>query len=244
MKTQASVFIALLLAGIALITGAATRPADRMIIRITKGDAAKTIGVQITNLQHQRTRVAVLHLDGKCWFSEFVTQTDGYAKTLSLSEMPNGDYYCYVGNAKGQFIQSFHIDGESLAFAAHSVSGNPGAAILFRTGYSARPVIARIDNTDHETVQLRLANLQQQDCRIRLNAAGGDVVYEEKADGEYGFAQLFNMAGMAKGGYFISVKSGAGLLIQHFDLNKAGIEWGVLERLEPFTDKGDVLAKQ
>ncbi len=244
MKTQANFFIALLLAGIALITGAATRPADRMIVHITKGDAAKTIGVEIANLQHQCTRVAVLDLDGRCWFSELVTEADRYAKILNLSAIPNGDYYCYVGNAKGQYIQSFRIDGGSMAFAAHSVSGNPGAAILFRTGYSARAVIARIDNTDHETVQLRLANLQQQDYRIRLNVAGGDVVYEEKVGGEYGFAQLFNMAGMAKGRYVMSVKSGAGLLIQHFDLNKTGIEWGVLERLEPFTDKREDLAKQ
>ncbi|MCK6692340.1 MAG: hypothetical protein L6Q97_09575 [Thermoanaerobaculia bacterium] len=244
MKTQVSFFIALLLAGIALITGSATRPADRMIIRITKGDAAKTIGVQITNLQQQRTRVAVVDLDGKCWFSEFVTQTDGYAKTLGLNAMPNGDYYCYVGNAKGQFIQSFRIDGESMSFAAHAACRNPGAAILLRTGNSSRPVIARIDNTGHETIQLRLANLQQQDYRIRLNVAGGDVVYEEKASGEYGFAQLFNMAGMAKGGYFMSVKSGAGLLIQHFNLNKPGIEWGELEWLEPLKDKREDLAQQ
>lgn len=243
MKTQANFFIVLLLAGIALITGAATRPADRMIVRITTGDAVKTIGVQIANLQHQRTEVAILDLDGRCWFSELVTEADRYAKILNLGEIPGGHYYCYVRNVKEQHIQSFRIDGESLAFAAQTASWNPGAAILLRTGYSARPVIARIDNTNHETVQLRLANLQQQDYRIRLNAAGGDVVYEEKAGGEYGFAQLFNMAGMAKGEYFMSVKSGAGLLIQHFNLNKAGIEWGVLERLEPFTDKREDLAK-
>lgn len=242
MKTQANFFIVLLIAGFALFAAVSSAPGDRMVVRIGKGQAAKTIDVQLANLQKKDTEVAIQHQDGTIFFSEIVSREDDYAKKLYLTGMPDGPYVCFVRNSLGQHVQSFRLEGEMLIFADRPEAAPRGSAVLLRTGYSVNPVIARIDKSDAKTIQLRLANLQQQDTRIRLITLGIGAILEQKISKENGFAQKFNLEILDAGAYVLSVESGKGLLVQHFRLNKPDIQMGILERLEPVAAKRTDLA--
>lgn len=101
------VMMALAIASLVLATSATKNPE---IIRISKGDAVKTIDIRLANLQHRGTSVVVQDMEGKCWYSESIWNEDGYTKRLNLNGMPTGHYLCFVKNRGEFFTRSFCLD--------------------------------------------------------------------------------------------------------------------------------------
>jgi hypothetical protein len=230
MQKQGNLFVAMILCAAALFArpAAASSP---MIARFTPAESAKTIDVQLANLQQQRTHVAIQDVQGKLWFSEYVDREDGYAKKLSLTGMPDGAYICFVQNKSGRFTQAFRLDAAALVFFEPSDASNSEAGILVHTG-GVRPGIVRISAGGDQLIRLQLANVGQQNVLIRLNALGDGLAFEQKITGEKAYAQNLHLQGMATGDYFLYLKIGEASLIQHVRLSSTGLQLEEIERLD------------
>lgn len=230
MKNQINVLVAAVLLITALFTAAATAE-NPMIVRIDKGEAARTLTVQLANLQQQYTALVVQDITGKYWYSESIWNEEGYAKLLNLNGMPNGYYLCYVKNRSGLYTQSFRLDETDLVLFEHPESENSGAAFTFQTG-SERPSIVRIKAGEGSQVRLQLANLQEQPTLVQLNTLGESIAYRQSIRGEQAFAQNINLGGMASGAYFLYVSVGQASLVQFIELSPSGVQLGALDLLE------------
>ena len=241
MKKHLKVLItmALTIAALIVATAATENPE---IIRITKGEAAKTIDIRLANLQQQITSVVLQDMDGKCWYSESIWNEDGYSKRLDLNGMPNGHYLCYVKNRGVFFTQSFRLDAMDLVFYEPARAGNPGTAFAVQTG-SERPVVVRITNEATNTVRLQLANLQEQPTSVRLNILGEGIAYQQSVTGEQAFVKNINLSGMAAGAYFLYLNVGNASVIQFIECSPAGLRLGALQRLEKTPVKSAGLAQ-
>ena len=230
MKNLMHLTTALLLSMTTWFAAAATTT-PQMIIRISQGKPAKSIDIQLANLQRQRTQIAIQDVNGKLWYSEFCEKEDGYAKRLNLDGIPEGQYVCFVKNRRGHSTQAFRLNANGLSFFETPGSSNAGEAHRVYTG-AARPSIVRIGADETNAIHLQLANLQQQNVLIRLNALGEGVAFEQKVQGERGYAQKINLTGMVPGAYFLYLKAGNAALIQHLNLSAEGIQFGKLEQLD------------
>lgn len=236
--TKVLVMAALALASLAFTT-ATTQKSE--IIRISKGDAVKTIDIQLANLQHRNTSVVLQDMEGICWYSENIWNEDGYAKRLNLNGMPNGYYLFYVKSRDVSYVQSFQLRESEVVLLESSGAGNPGTAFAVQTG-SERPALVRITSESDNAIRLQLANLQEQTALIRLNILGEGMAYEESVRGEQGFAKNINLNGMAYGAYFLYLKVGGASVIQFMDISPAGVRLDALERLDKAPVKGGGLA--
>lgn len=230
MQKQGNLLVAMILCAAALFARPAAA-ASPMIARFTPAESAKTIDVQLANLQKQRTHVAIQDMQGKLWFSEYIDREDGYAKKLSLSGMPEGAYVCFVQNKSDRFTQAFRLDAAALVFFEPSDARNSGAGMLVHTGGS-RPCIVRIGTGSDQLIRLQMANVGQQNVLIRLNALGDGLAFEQKITGEQAYAQNLNLQGMAAGDYFLYLKIGEASLIQYVRLSSAGLQLEGIERLD------------
>lgn len=241
MKNLMHLTSALLLTMATWFTAAATTTPP-MIIRISQGEPAKSIDVQLANLQRQRTQIAIQDVNGKLWYSEFCEKEDGYAKRLNLDGMPEGQYVCFVKNRRGHSTRAFRLNANDLSFFETPGSSNLGDNHRVYTG-AARASIVRIGADETNVIHLQLANLQQQNALIRLNALGEGVAFEQKVQGQSGYAQKINLTGMIPGAYFLYLKAGNAAMIQHFNLDAEGIELGKLEQLDQPGQTQPVLVK-
>lgn len=222
-----SVLLLVLTAGFSAM--AASTPA--MIIRITPGEASKSIDVQLANLQRQRTQIAIQDVNGKLWYSEFCEKENGYAKRLNLDGIPEGQYICFVQNRRGRSTQAFRMQTNALSFFEAPAKSNVDDTHRVYTGV-AHPSIVRIKAENANTIQLQLANLQHQNVLIRLNALGEGTAFEQKLQGHAGYAQKIDLTGMLPGAYFLYLKAGDAVLIQHLNLSAEGIQFGKLEKFD------------
>lgn len=232
------VMMALAIASLVLATSATKNPE---IIRISKGDAVKTIDIRLANLQHRNTSVVVQDMEGKCWYSESIWNEDGYTKRLNLNGLPNGYYLCYVKSRNVSYTQSFRLSESDLVFLEFNGAGNPGTTFAVQTG-SKRPALVRITGEKDKAIRLQLANLQEQKAVIRLNILGEGIACQEVVTGEQAFAKNINLNGMADGAYFLYVNIGGGSVIQFIDLSPAGVRLDALERLDKAPVKSAGLA--
>lgn len=241
MKKHLKVLVAMALTITALIVAtAATKNPE--IIRISKGEAAKTIDIRLANLRQQITSVVLQDMDGKCWYSERIWNEDGYSKRLDLNGMPNGHYLCYVKNRGVFFTQSFRLDDMDLVLYEPGRAGNPGTSFAVQTG-SERPVVVRITNEEASVVRLQLANLQKQPTSVRLNILGEGIAYQQSVTGEQAFAKNINLSGMAAGAYFLYLNVGEAAVIQFIECSATGVRLGDLQRLEKTPAKSAGLAR-
>ncbi len=242
MKKHLKVLItmALTIATLIVATAATENPE---IIRISKGEAAKTIDIRLANLQQQLTSVVLQDMDGKCWYSESIWNEDGYSKRLDLNGMPNGYYLCYVKSRNVSHTQSFRLSESDLVFLESNGAGNPGTTFAVQTG-SKRPALVRITGEKDKAIRLQLANLQEQKAVIRLNILGEGIACQEVVTGEQAFAKNINLNGMADGAYFLYVNIGGGSVIQFIDLSPAGVRLDALERLDKAPVKSAGLARK
>ena len=230
MKKQVNYFVAMILCATALFVHPAAA-SSHIIARFTPGETAKTIEVQLANLQKKRTQVAIQDVHGKLWFSEYIDAEDGYTKKLNLTGMPDGAYLCFVQNKSDRHTRAFRLTQTTLTFFEPSGPSNSGAGVLVHTGGS-RPCIARIAAAADPVIRLQLANLDQQDALIRLVALGDGIAFEQKVTGEYGYAKQLNLKGMPPGRYFLYIKIGDASLIQYIRFEPDGLQLEEIQRLE------------
>lgn len=242
MKKQANVLIAMALA-FATLTAAHAVAENPAIVRINKGEAAKTIDIQLANLRQHFTSVVLQDMEGKYWYSESIWHEDGYSKRLDLNGMPTGHYLCLVKNRGEFFTRSFRLDETDLVFYESAGAGNPGTVFGVQTG-SQRPALVRITAEGANTVRLQLANLQEQPVLAQLNIPGDAIVYQQKVNGEQAFAKNINMDGMAAGMYFLYLTIGDAALIQFMEYSPAGVRLGALEHLDKTPPESAGLARK
>ena len=211
-------------------------PAPSMIVRISKGDDAKSIALQLANLQKYRTQIAVQDLAGKLWYSEYVEREDGFAQKLDLSALPDGAYICFVKNRAGEYTRSFSLRGTALVFFENGSKCNSGAAVFVHTG-KERPAMARIAAVS-DAIRLQLNNLMKSDVLIQLHVPGVGVAFQEQVSGENGYAKMIRLGGMDKGNYLLYLKIGNTMLMQHLELTKEGVQMGALEHLDQASQDG------
>ncbi len=242
MKKQINVLIATALT-IAFPIVATALAGNPEIVLINKGEAAKTIDIQLANLQKQATEVVLQDLDGKYWYSEQILKQDGYFKRLNLNGIPNGHYICYVKNRNVLRTQSFCLNETGLEFYESTGAGNLVKSFTVRTG-GKRPVIMWITCEGAGTICLQLANLQEQTALIRLHALGDGIAFQQSVSGEQGVAKNIHLDGMYDGAYFLHLKVGNASVIQFFEYSPAaGVHFGARERLEQAPAKAVALAK-
>lgn len=241
MKKQLKVLTAMALILAALIVATAATE-NHEIIRINKGDAAKTIDIRLANLQRNITTVILQDMEGVCWYRESIRNEDGYSKRLNLNGMPNGYYFCYVNNRNVFISQHLYLSETDIVFLEPTQTNNPRAAFTVRTG-SDRPVLMRITNEKPNTVCLQLANLQHQPTSIRLYTLGAGNAYHQKVSGEQAFAKSLNFDGMAAGTYFLSLNVGDAVVIQQIEYSPAGVRLGALSRLDIDPEQSAGLAR-
>lgn len=242
MKKRINVLITLALT-IAILTVASAVAENPAIVRINKGEAAKTIDIQLANLRQHFTSVVLQDMEGKYWYSESIWNEDGYSKRLNLNDIPNGHYLCLVKNRGDLFTQSFRLDETDIVFSESAGAGNPGTVFGVQTG-SQRPALVRITAEGANTVRLQLANLQEQPALAQLNIPGDAVVYQQKVNGEQAFAKNINMDGMAAGMYFLYLTIGDAALIQFMEYSPAGVRLGALEHLDKTPPESAGLARR
>lgn len=231
MKKQVNVPIATALT-IAFLIVATALAGNPEIVRINKGEAAKTIDIQLANLQKLTTEVVLQDLDGKYWYSEQIWKQDGYYKRLNLNGMPNGHYICYVKNRNVLHTQSFCLNETDLEFYESTGTGNLVKAFTVRTG-DKRPVVVWITSEDAGTICLQLANLQEQETLIRLNVLGDGIAFQQRVSREQAVAENIHLEGMYSGVYFLHLKIGNASVIQFFEYSPAaGVHFDARESLE------------
>lgn len=221
MKRQIKYLTVLLLAMAALFAVSFMRE-NAMIVRIEKGFDAKTINVQLANLQNRYTQLAIQDMDGKVWFSEYVWRADGYAKKFNLREVPEGDYMCFVRNTEGVFMKTFRVEPEDLTLFRQVDQGQTSASRLIYTGQK-KPCIARIAAEDETSIGIQLANLQGEDVCLQLNVLGESVAFKQTVSGNLAFAEKLNMDGLVAGDYFLYLKMGEASLVQLIDFSGKGL---------------------
>ncbi len=208
---------------------------NRMIVRFEKGEAAKTINVQLANLENLRTHLLIQDMDGTSWFSEYIWGEQGYAKKLNLVGMPDNDYIILVSNKNGRHVQSFHLGTMDIAFFDEKGSNDKDGG--FVNLVSADPqgkgrLISETTIADKQSIGLRLANLQHQPIIIRLIPLGELIAFEQNVTNEIGYSTKLNLKGMAKGFYMVYVQASDATLVQFFNLTDDGVELGGLQRME------------
>jgi predicted peptidase len=201
-------------------------PDSKMIVKIEKGDEAKTIKLYVANLLDQRTEVSLQDMDGKIWFSEYVWNEAGFAKKLNLNEMPEGNYLFFVLNKNGKFVQMLSL-GENEVDFFRSVPAFAGKkAVAVYASYNTRKrgqLITYITQPGKHTIGVQLANLEEKTANLQINAVGESIAYDETVSGKHGYAKLLNTEGMLPGNYYLYVKTDKTTFVQFFKLTKEGV---------------------
>ncbi len=230
MKRQIKYLLAFLVAAVSLFA-VSFMIENPMIVRINRGFDAKTIEMHLANLQKQRTHIAIQDMSGKFWFSEYVWNEQGYAKKYNLSALPEGNYLCFVQNAKGMYTQAFRVDMYDVAFFKMT---DPAEAVKSRLMYagSEKPAMLRITNEDNTSIGLQIANLQRQYTVVQLSTFGEPAAFEQKISGKEALAERINLDGMVAGNYFLYLKIGDASLIQQVEWSPGALKLGKQEQFD------------
>lgn len=210
-------------------------PGSKMIVKITKGDAAKMLNVQLANLQDERTHVCLQDMEGKIWFSDYVWRETGYAKKFNLNNMPDGDYLFFVSNNKNSHMQMITMGERHIEFfRPMMVEPNKPVAVFASLDNKKRgKLITYITKQNENTIGVQLANLEGKAATIRINAVGEAVTFNETTEGKEGYARLLNTTGMIPGKYFLYVKTDKTTVVQFFDVTKEGVKLGNGQKFTP-----------
>lgn len=248
MKTQISFVVALLM--VAALTYSAVANADpdpipvvkgSLVVKIEKGDQAKTIFVRLANLQDQRTEITIQNVGGEIVYKEWVWNETGYAKKLKLDGMKEGDYLLFVRNRNGWATQAFTLGEKDLAFfyTPETAAGDRPLAVKASYDLKGREgrLIARFTMEDANSVDVQLANLKAEPALVRLSVMGLGVMLDKKTTNENGFAQRFDLSGMPKGTYFFYIETAKATVIQYFDWDEQTITLKDTQRIDDSTTK-------
>ncbi len=199
------------------------------IVRVDQTEKAQ-LRIRMANLMRKHTRVSLSDTDGKIWFDEVVWQEQGYGKYLDFTGLPEGDYLLLV-------------QGQTLFFARMVAWSERDGAVLFRQGppvprrggiamLTGRPaavrgsLIARLSPYGTTAIGVRLANLQGEDVRLRLYAAGEQLAYETHVRGLAGYAKALDLQGLVPGHYFLSLETPTITVVQFVHWSGEAVTWG------------------
>lgn len=243
MKTQINFVAALLMVAVMAFSTVANADPDpvpvvkgNLIVKIEKGDQAKTIFVQLANLQDLRTEVAIQNTDGELVYNEWIWNETGYAKKLKLDGMDEGDYLLFVRNRNGWATQAFALGEKDLAFFYTPATAAGDRPLAVRVSYDLKGregrLIARFTAEEVGSINVQLANLKAEPVLVRLSVMGLGTMLDKKLKTEYGFAQRFDLKGMPKGTYFFYVETVDATVIQYFDWDEQVITLKGTQRID------------
>jgi len=233
MKTPRSFFAVLIFTFMTtMMVQAAT---GKMIVHLTKYNG-HTVQLRLANLQKKHTRITLVDLEGKEWVSVKVNNEHGYANKLNMQGMPEGAYLITVENQKQSFNRAFYKGSFDLAFFEPPQSKRQNETVVVLTGANGkgkkRGMITRITLAAPRTISLQLANIPGRNASVELHQRGQGRIVNEAVEGDYGYAQNFDMRGMMEDAYYLVVKTENLIQIQFFTLTSRGIELEGLQILE------------
>lgn len=224
------------LAAFVLATGFnAFAGSGKMIVKIEKGENAKTINLRIANLQNLLTNIVLEDMNGAVWFDEYAWGETGYAKKLNLNGMPNGDYVLYVKNREDFHAQAFNVGAVGIAFFKEQMEakrGNVYAHFATVDLDGKGSLIAHFNAVGDQTLAVRLANFQKRPATIELMGLSSGVQLSEYTIGENGYAKQWNMTGLGNGEYVTYVRTLDTTIALFFRLNENSVELLQLQRME------------
>lgn len=221
---------------------ASANPTDRMIVRIEKTDAAKTIHLHLANLENKRTNISLIDVNGVGWYFEAIRKQNGFATNLDLSGLPIGDFVLLVECNGSQHVQAMSISEGEITFfnTPHGKDRQNGVAVLTSNASEEKgKLITHFSKESKQQASIQLANLLEQPASISLVSPTHGMMLFKDIDGENGYCGIWNLKGMFAGVYFFYVQSSDATVIQFFELKADSIEFKAMQRLErpQVTDK-------
>lgn len=196
---------------------------EKVIVRIEKGETARTIEVRLANLEKMFTKVAIQDYNGTVWFDMPVNRENGYASKLNLKGMPDGDYVLYVENKGGMWAQAFNMRGSDIAFfeviGANNASKN-FATLTSNTVGEKGKLITHITNNGDLKLGVRLANLRQRPSNLRIINMGVGITFMKDIEAENGYHGQLDLKGTSTGNYFLYIKAYDATVVQFFTVEK------------------------
>jgi len=220
---------------LAVVFSAFSGTGGKMVVKITKGETAKNIHLQLANLQDLRTCVALQDMDGKFWYKEYVWKEKGYAVNLNLKGMPEGDYLFEIKNRDNRHIQAFSIGANDIAFFKEQPGGEVEKGIARLVSYHPNnkgKLVTHFTDAGDKTLGVQLANLQLKPVILRMVSFETGTVLNKEVTGQHGYAEKWDMEGMASTDYFFYVRSSDASVLMIFKLKGSKIELKGIQRLE------------
>ena len=232
MKKLIFLFTALALA---LVFSAFAQTGGKMMVKIEKGETAKNIHLRVANLQYMRTRVAILDMEGKYWYTDYVWRENAHAVNLNIQGMPEGDYVLEVKNRDNRYLQTFSAGMNDLAFfkeiPAKAAKKSYATLASFNPDDKSK-LITYFTDKGSQLLGVQLANLQNQPALIRLVAFDAGIMLSKQVSGVQGYTEKWNLKGMANADYCLYVRSGDANVVLFFKLNGDVIELQNIQRLD------------
>ncbi|GAB5553128.1 MAG: hypothetical protein Sapg2KO_27190 [Saprospiraceae bacterium] len=212
-------------------------PNSTVVIRLEQKEIGH-INLQLANLQRLSTKIQLLDLDGKLWFSKTVKGVNGYAKQYDLNTLPAGTYFFSVEHEKLNHQQLFQKleKSKALVFFQETVPNTQKMLAQFAKQTNKQ------DNSSLESVQMTAFGKQKvklevksstlSNSRIQLRSLGGTKIIEIKAPVEDAYAKVFNLEGLTPGDYYFLIESDATKVIQFMSFSKRhGIQINTQQQL-------------
>ena len=208
---------------------------ENVIVKIEKGEMAKTIALRLANLEMLGTTIDVQDVGGIVWFTKYINRENGYSASIDLNGMPSGDYVLSIKNHKRMWAQAFAMDEEEIAFFKNpSVKPTP-AVVASLVSFDLKEkgkLITHFTDQGNASLGAQLANLQGMPAELYIISMGRGFMFTEKIDGKHGFAHPFNLEGAVDGHYFLYVHAADASAIQFFTLKKGDLTLGDMQRLD------------
>ncbi|MCB0586792.1 MAG: hypothetical protein KDD06_15900 [Phaeodactylibacter sp.] len=203
-------------------------------VNVVDGEAA--VVVQLANLEKTRTEVFLKTIDGRLWYSDFISGENGHSLKLDLEGMEEGAYLLGVSGKKVKAVKAFVFSAGSIHFfeqqddgtSANGMSRNVSQPL----GYKEK-VVANISASSRgEFLNVQLSNLKSNPVQARITSLSGLNWHREHQETRNGFSKNYITEGMPEGDYYLYLKSGATEIIQFFSVREGQLALGDLLRAE------------
>jgi hypothetical protein len=156
--------------------------------------------------------------------------------TLNLQGMPEGDYLLEIKNRDNRHIQAFSISANDIAFFKEqpgSGTERKGIAQLVSCHPKAKgKLVTHFTVAGDRTLGVQLANLQMKPTILRMVSFETGTMLNKEVAGQHGYAEKWNMEGMADADYFFYVRSVDASVLMYFQLDGNRVELKGIQRLE------------
>ncbi|MEL6720186.1 MAG: hypothetical protein AAFP82_15855, partial [Bacteroidota bacterium] len=197
-------------------------PVDgKMLIRIQK-ESSLTVSVKLANLKKERTKISILDLEGKPWFSEYAWGKNGYAKQLNLEKLPVGIYMLVIRNKMKTHTQVLAKQNKQIIFFDSNRNENPKLAQLIADGNTA--ITASFSTSGIQGINIKIKNLKKLRTKIYLNDVNGVLLAREVVKEQNELAKRFNLKGLPHGTYFFTIQHKQLQMVQLVTIDEEGVQ--------------------